>query len=82
LAIPEAGQAAEEPKPRLKKIHFTDEAMDAMATDCRVGYANVVRKINDDYGYTDSIVAFSRRYPWAKRASEKQRRDSRSTRSG
>jgi hypothetical protein len=55
---------------RLKALGLaiTNQAMEAMAAGCRVGYADVVRQINGDYGYADSVSAFDRRYPWAKGA--------------
>ena len=68
LSIPEASQDTDGPKPRLKKDYFVNEAKDALASDREIAYADVVRKINCEYGYADSVSAFNRHYPWAKRA--------------
>lgn len=66
LLIPEANQGFG--KSRLRKIDFTNEATEAMNADDGVVYADFVRGINDINGYADSVSAFNRRYPWAKRA--------------
>ncbi len=68
LVIRDACQGTRQPKPRLRKTDLVSEAMEALEAGCRAEYEDVIRGINDVHGYADSLSAFNRRYPWARRA--------------